>query len=93
MGHKTWTLRFRLASIDAPELSTLAGRNASDFTTTALGQVDFVILRTHRNDDYGRYLVDVRYLPGEPDSDVIRHEGIYFNRQLLEGRLARRYVK
>ena len=93
LGHETWTLRFRLASIDTPELSTLAGRNARDFTAAALEQVDFVILRTHRTDDYGRYLVDVRYLSGEPDPDVVRREGIYLNRQLLEERLARRYVK
>ena len=39
----------------------------------------------------GRYLVDLRYLPGEPDPEVVRHRGIYLNRQLLEERLDRRY--
>lgn len=86
-------LRFRLAGIDTPELSTLAGRNARDFTTEALTDLPFVIVRTFRTDDYGRYLVDVRYLPGETDPDVVRRKGIFLNRQLLEQRLARRYMK
>lgn len=81
-------LRFRLRGIDAPELNTLAGRNARAFVTETLAAVDFVVVRTHRTDSFGRYLVDVRYLPGESDPHIVRASGIYLNRQLLQERLA-----
>ncbi|HIG16624.1 MAG TPA: hypothetical protein EYQ31_04665 [Candidatus Handelsmanbacteria bacterium] len=61
LGHETWTLRFRLASIDTPELSTLAGRNTRDVTTTALDQVDFVILRCCT--ETSTYLHDISHWP------------------------------
>jgi endonuclease YncB( thermonuclease family) len=94
LGHQTWNgLRFRLRGIDCPELSTLAGRNARQFVEASLAPVGFVVIRTYRTDSFGRYLVDLRYLPGEDDPDVVRREGIFLNRQLLQERLARRYVR
>lgn len=93
LGHQTTALRFRLRGIDAPELSLLAGRNARTFVTDALAQVEFVIVTTYSTDNFGRYLVDVRYLPGEADPDVVRAKGVYLNRQLLDERLAWRYPR
>ena len=58
----------------------------------AFADVEFVIVRTHRTDSFGRYLVDLRYLPGETDPDVVRAKGIFLNRQLLAERLARRFM-
>ena len=49
-------------------------------------------MRTHRTDSFGRYLFDLRYLPGETDADTVRAMGIYLNRQLLDERLARRFM-
>ena len=92
LGLQARDLRFRLRGIDTLELNTLAGRNARQFVGDALAQVDFVVVRTHRTDSFGRYLVDLRYLPGEPDPDVVRAKGVYLNRQLLEERLARRFM-
>ena len=82
-------LRFRLRGIDTLELSTLAGRNARTFVHDVLGKVAFVIVRTHKTDNFGRYLADLRYLPGQPDPEIVRAQGIYLNRQLLDERLAR----
>jgi len=93
LGHQTRPQRFRLRGIDCPELSTLAGRNAREFVRDALSQVSFVVITTHRTDTYGRYLADVRYLPGEPDPEVVCRKGRYLNRELLERRLAKRYVR
>lgn len=85
--------RIRLNGIDCPELYTLAGRTARDFVRHALDAVDFVVLTTFRTDTYGRYLADVLYLPGTSDPLVVRRKGIYLNRQLLDERLARRYLR
>ena len=92
-GLHTRPIRFRLRGIDCPELSTLAGRTARSFVEERLSEVEFVVLSTHRTDAYGRYLADVRYLPGEPDPHVVRKRGTYLNRQLLEERLARPYER
>jgi len=93
LGHFTRPLRFRLRGIDCPELSTQAGRNARDFVETALGQVEFIVLATHRTDTYGRYLADVRYLPGESAPELVRTRGTYLNGQLLQEHLAVRYLR
>ena len=93
LDHQTRPLRFRLRGIDCPELGTQAGRNARAYVREALGQVGFVVLTTHKTDNYGRYLADVRYLPGEPDPEVVRRRGRYLNRELLDRHLAKRYVR
>ena len=93
LDHQTRPQRFRLRGIDCPELGTQAGRNAKAFVQDVLGQVGFVVLTTHKTDNYGRYLADVRYLPGEPDPEIVRRRGRYLNRELLDRRLAIRYVR
>ena len=93
LHHQTWPLRFRLRGIDTPELNTLAGLNAATFVQDALAQVSFIVLSTYRTDTYGRYLADVRYLPGETDPVVVRDRGVYLNRQLLNEHLAIRYPR
>ena len=93
LGHFTRPQRFRLRGIDCPELSTQAGRNARDSVQAALEGVEFVVLATHRTDTYGRYLADVRYLPGESDPEFVRTRGTYLNGQLLQEHLAVRYLR
>jgi len=93
LDHQTRPQRLRLRGIDCPELGTQAGRNARSYVQDVLGQVGFVVLTTHKTDAYGRYLADVRYLPGQPDPESVRRRGRYLNRELLEQRLARPYVR
>jgi len=78
--HQTRPQRFRLRGIDCPELATLAGRTTKAFVQEALSQVGFVVLTTHATDAYGRYLADIRYLPGEPSPQVVRRRGRYLSR-------------
>ena len=92
-GFETTPQRLRLRGIDCPELNTQAGRNAREHVREALSQVGFVVIATRKTDTYGRYLADVRYLPGQPDPAIVRRRGHYLNGQLLEQHLARRYVK
>ena len=92
LGLQTWPLRLRLRGIDTPELNTLAGQNARTFVEDALSQVDFVVISTTKTDTYGRYLIDLRYLPGETNPAAVRDKGVYLNRQLLTEHLALRYL-
>ncbi len=54
-------LRFR--GIDCPELSTPEGQKVKRFIESRIKPNDFVIIKTHKDDKYGRYLVDVWYAP------------------------------
>jgi endonuclease YncB( thermonuclease family) len=80
--------RLRLRGIDTPELKTAEGQRTSAFVQDALGQVDFVVVKTARPDKYDRYLADVFYLPGEHDAGKVAAEGIYLNSHLLKAGLA-----
>jgi endonuclease YncB( thermonuclease family) len=84
--------RLRLRGIDTPELDTHAGRRAKDAVNEWLAEATTIVIRTQRTDAYGRYLADVKYLPGESDPAIVLSEGIYLNRELLDEGLARRYV-
>lgn len=54
-------LRFR--GINCPELSTAPGQAVKRFIEARIKPNDFVIIKTHKDDKYGRYLVDVWYAP------------------------------
>lgn len=47
---------------------------------------------TRRTDTYGRYLADLKYLPGETDPHVVLAQGIFLNQRLLDVELAVPYV-
>lgn len=72
-------LYIRLRGIDAPEMDTAPGKEASEFLKRELEPVAFVILTTTRADKYGRYLADVFYSKAGQE--------IFLNQKLLdEGR-------
>jgi endonuclease YncB( thermonuclease family) len=78
------TQRLRLRGVDAPELSSVAGQRARAYVEQMLSTIDFVIVATHRTDRYGRYLADVRYLPGAAEPEVVQEEGRLLNQELLD---------
>jgi endonuclease YncB( thermonuclease family) len=86
------TQRLRLRSVDAPELSSVAGQRARAYVEQVLGAIDFVIVATHRTDRYGRYLADVRYLPGTMEPEVVLEEGRLLNQELLDRGVVRPYL-
>lgn len=59
LGFHTWRRgeRYRLARINAPELSTPEGRPARDHLTLLLAAGPLVVT-TSKADNYGRYLVE-----------------------------------
>jgi len=92
-GFGTWARqRLRFKGINTPELKTKRGRMAKRYTERALLSVEFLVIRTHGTDIFDRYLVDVFYLPGEGDPNIVAKEGIHFNQELLESGLASIYV-
>lgn len=80
--------KLRLRGIDTPEIGTSEGKKADVFVKERMGRCEFVVIKTYKDDKYGRYLVDVFYLPGETDAEKIATGGIFLNQQLLENRLA-----
>jgi len=83
--------KLRLRGIDCPEISTPQGVRAKKFVQEQLNNLDFIIIKTHKDqtEKYGRYLVDVFYLPGEENPQSVLEEGIFLNQQLLDQGLAK----
>jgi len=87
--------RLRLRGLDAPEIGTKPplpplqkGVDAKRFVETRLKDCKFLIIKTHGSDKYDRYLVDVFYLKGEDNEDLVLKEGIFLNNEILEEGLA-----
>ena len=90
LGFRVFTeQRVRLAAIDSPELGQEKGREAFAFVRDRLALVDFVMIKTHKIDLYGRYVAHVFYAPGERDRDAVFIEGRYLNQELVDRGLAR----
>lgn len=79
-------LRFR--GIDAPEMDTPEGKAAQAFVKKRLPAGSVIVIRTHKNDKYDRYLADIFYLPGSADPAKILTGGVFLNQELLDNVLA-----
>lgn len=82
----------RLRGIDAPEADTLKGLKAKKFVQETLQKVPFIIIKTYGSEKYKRYLVDVFFLPNEPDPFAVARKGMLLNQVLLDNNLAVRWV-
>ena len=96
--------RVRLRGINAPEIGTAAGRKAKKFVEKELGRCvvkrspgkgaraarALVVVKTYKLGQYGRYTVDIYYLPGEADSETIAESGKLLNQVLVDQGLARK---
>ncbi len=89
LGLKTKTIqRLRLRGIDCPERTTPRGRHVKDYVKKLLDKQEFIIVKTHKNDKYGRMLADVFYLAKEKDPEAAAEKGIYLNQHLLDENMA-----
>ncbi|MCK5014532.1 MAG: thermonuclease family protein [Candidatus Omnitrophica bacterium] len=84
--------KLRLRGIDAPEVDTKRGKTAKGFLRRTLQSVEYIVIKTHGSDKYGRYLADIFYLPGEPGAAEVAAEGIYLNQEMLDHGLAGLYL-
>ncbi len=76
--------RFRLRGLDSYEIGTKEGQTALNFVTSRIKPEQKVVIRTHRSDIYGRYLIDLIYSTTSDNADEILRSGIYLNRELLD---------
>jgi len=98
LGFNTWTMqKLRLRGIDTAELATpdkpaadeKLARKAKAFVTDKVGG-RLVVIRSHKTDKYGRFVVDVFYHPDLDDKQDIASKGFFLNEELLRAGLARR---
>jgi endonuclease YncB( thermonuclease family) len=80
--------RVRLNQIDAPELKTKKGVEASEYLKELASRLETVIVKTNKIDMYGRYLGDIFYPKVENEKRLTQIEifenGIYLNEELVE---------
>ncbi len=76
--------RIRLRGINAPEKTSAFGKKALAYVKKQLSKVGFVIIKTYKDEKYGRMLADLFYLPGEKDPAVVAAKGIFLNQELLD---------
>ncbi|MHA1558459.1 MAG: DUF1016 N-terminal domain-containing protein [Alphaproteobacteria bacterium] len=94
LGFDTWIEeKVRLRAIDAPEQSTTPGQIAKKYVQNELKKVKFIIVKTYKEDKFGRLLADIFYLPKEKDAAVVAQEGIFLNQELLDLGYASGYQK
>ena len=87
------TMRIRLKGVDTPEVrgkERPEGLISSAFVKEQLPLGMNVLLRTHKIGKFGRYIAEVRYIPGEmtPPMARIMEEGVDLSEELLERGLA-----
>jgi len=91
LGFQVWKeQRLRLADIDTPSLDYPQGQKARRYVLEALASVEFVMVKTHKIDIYGRYVGHVFYSTETDDKDRIFREGRYLNGDLVAFGLARK---
>ena len=88
LGFRTWiTQKFRLRGIDTPEVSCALGQKAKAEVQARLVPKDRIVIKTYKQEKYGRFLADIFYLAGasgETGGEQILKEGVFLNQELLD---------
>lgn len=76
----------RLRGVNAPEMSSAAGKKSATALKRILKKVPFLVIKTTSTDVYGRYVADVflAHKSQENDPQKVADEGIYLNQLLLD---------
>jgi endonuclease YncB( thermonuclease family) len=81
--------RIRLAGIDAFELKTKEGKKAKEFVRKKLQHLEFVMVKTHKIDIYGRFIGHIFYDETEAkNKDDIFLSGVYLNEEIVKAKMA-----
>ncbi|MDP8213379.1 MAG: DUF1016 N-terminal domain-containing protein [Candidatus Zapsychrus exili] len=83
--------RLRFKGIDAPEITTQAGKVAKKFLVDYLVKCPIVVIRTKTKGNYGRWISDVFALKGCSDPYEIASKGECINQLLIRNNLAKIY--
>jgi micrococcal nuclease len=87
------TDRLRLKGINCPELTQGKGKEAKRFLKDYLQKCPLIILRSTKDEMYGRWLADIFAIEGCSDPFRIASEGVYLNQLLIDKGLADLYKK
>ncbi len=89
LGFRTWvTETFRLRGIDAPEMSCVLGQKAKAEVAARLTPCACLVIKTYKQEKFGRFLADVFFMKGTDDREQILSEGAFLNQELLDAGLA-----
>jgi endonuclease YncB( thermonuclease family) len=89
LGFRTWkTETFRLRGIDAPEMTCALGKKAKAEVVKRLTPCSGLVIKTYKQEKFGRFLADVFYKKGTDDREQILREGAFLNQELLDEGLA-----
>ena len=86
------TQKLRLRGIDTPEINTDDGIKAREFVLSSIKDLDFIVIKTYKQDKYSRYLADIFCGKGKSINSVIKEE-YFLNKQLIDKKLAVKYIK
>ena len=87
-------MRIRLLGVNTPELhgeQKEAGEKAKLFVQERLADGSLCVIRTEKSDAFGRYLANLKYLPGCNDELIIDSIGRSLNQELLDFGMAKEF--
>ncbi|MDO8644705.1 MAG: DUF1016 N-terminal domain-containing protein [bacterium] len=94
LGFDVWvTQRTRFRGINTAETSSTPFRaeKATLFVSEKLQGLKFVVLKTYKTDQFGRYVVDLFYHPTLSQKEAVYEQGFFLNSDLLDKKLADLY--
>ncbi len=92
MGFDCWCVeKLRFRGIDAPEKTTALGQKARQFVKDRLNSSPCLIVRTFKQEKYGRFLADIFYKKGCDNPDEVAAQGVFLNQELIDEGLAVAY--
>ena len=65
-------------------MTSTPGLAAAMYVKEALKDCPCVVVKTYKDEKFGRMLADLFYLPGEADPAKILNEGVFLNQELLD---------
>lgn len=89
LGFNSWYReKVRLRGIDCPEIDTKEGQEVKRFVEAKLKEVEFIVVKTYKEDKYERYLADIFYQAKQENLEIVLEEGSFLNQELLDKGLA-----
>jgi micrococcal nuclease len=84
--------RVRLAGVEAPAIDEDGGKEAFDYVLEQMRKAKTIVVRTGKEDRYGRYVMHVFYgLEEDADKERVFQTGRWLNQELLDRGLVRGY--
>jgi micrococcal nuclease len=85
------SMNLRLKGLNTPETRGVErpeGLKVKEFVTETLAQCPAIVINTYKLGKFGRYIVDLYYLPGSDDAREILANGTLLNQELLDKGMA-----